>query len=237
MIYKFDELESTNKYLLVNYDKYDHLDVIYTLKQTSGRGRLGRSWVSEDSIAMSIVLKNNLNFDLGLVSFVAAAALYNIINKYTKDVSIKWPNDILIKDQKICGILCQSKITEQIECLVVGVGLNTNNELFEDELKEKATSLYILNNNKYNNEELIKQISEEFNNMYNLFVAGDKKYLNICKGHNYLLNREIEFVYENKPMNGRVVDINEKCELVVETKESTINLKTGEVLLKKSYFY
>ena len=73
--------------------------------------------------------------------------------------------------------------------------------------------------------------------LYNLFIKGDKTYLNICKEHNYLMDREIEFMYENKPMSGKVIDINESCELVAQTKNGIINLKTGEVLLKKSYFY
>ena len=146
MIYKFEELDSTNKYVLENYENLNDLDVVYTLKQTNGRGRLGRSWECNESIAMSIVLKDKLSFDLGLVSFVAASALYNVTSKYTNAVSIKWPNDIMVNDQKICGILCQSKIIIKVECLVVGIGFNTNNESFDGDLKEKATSLYILNN-------------------------------------------------------------------------------------------
>ena len=75
MIYKFNELDSTNKYCLENYNVLKQMDVVYALKQTSGRGRMGRSWESNDSIAMSIVLKDNLNFDLGKISFVAAASI------------------------------------------------------------------------------------------------------------------------------------------------------------------
>ena len=70
-----------------------------------------------------------------------------------------------------------------------------------------------------------------------MFIDGDKTYLDICKKNDYLLDKEIEFVYGNKPMIGMVIDINDSCELVVQTKNDIINLKTGEVLLKKSYFY
>lgn len=237
MIYKFNELDSTNKYCLENYESLKHLDVVYALKQTSGRGRMGRSWESSDSIAMSITLKDNLVYDLGKVSFIAAASIYNILNKYVLNLSIKWPNDLLVKDQKICGILCQSKIEDDVKCLVVGIGLNTNNMSFEGELKEKATSLYILNNKKYKNNLLIKKIYREFKRLYKDFEKGNNKYLTICKENNYLLNKEIEFIYENKPLTGVVLDINDACELVIQSEDKIICLKTGEVLLKKAYFF
>ena len=114
MIYKFDKLDSTNKYALDNYKEYRHLDVVCAVNQTGGRGRLGRVWECNDSIAMTIILKDTLNFNLGLVSFVAAAALYNIINKYTNNVSIKWPNDIYALNccgneaLKLSGILSEA---------------------------------------------------------------------------------------------------------------------------------
>ena len=88
-----------------------------------------------------------------------------------------------------------------------------------------------------NNVDIIEQISKEFNRLYNMFLGGNKTYLYICRENNHLLDKEIEFVYENKPITGKVIDINESCELVVQIKNDIINLKTGEVLLKKSYFY
>ena len=234
MIYKFDELDSTNKYCLENYESLKDLDVVYALKQKAGRGRLGRSWESDDSIAMSIMLKDNLNYNLGLVSFVAAASLYNVIKKYVPYLSIKWPNDLLVKNQKICGILCQSKINnEGSKCLVVGIGVNTNNELFSEEIKNKATSLYILNKVKYNNVTIINEIINEFTS----FLKGDNKYLSICRENNYLLDKEIEFEYQNKQLTGKVIGINDKCELLVKNENGVLELSTGEVLLKKSYFF
>jgi BirA family biotin operon repressor/biotin-[acetyl-CoA-carboxylase] ligase len=238
MIRKFIELDSTNKYCLENYNELNHMDVVYALIQTSGRGRLGRTWVSEDSITMSIILKDDLNYDAGLVSFVAASVLHNIINKYTKDVSIKWPNDILVNNQKICGILCQSKIEgNDMKCLVVGIGLNSNTTKFEKELSEKATSLYILNNTKYDNDQLVIEIYNEFNKVYEDFIKGGKEYLNICRKHNYLLNKEIEFVYQNNTLAGVVKGIDDECKLIVDTNSEILHLNTGEVLLKKSYFF
>ncbi len=238
MIYKFDELDSTNKYCLENYESLKDLDVVYALKQKAGRGRLGRSWESDDSIAMSIMLKDNLNYNLGLVSFVAAASLYNVIKKYVPYLSIKWPNDLLVKNQKICGILCQSKISnEGSKCLVVGIGVNTNNDKFSDELKNKATSLYIINKVKYNNKTIINEIINEFKQVYTSFLKGDNKYLSICRENNYLLDKEIEFEYQNKQLTGKVIGINDKCELLVKNENGVLELSTGEVLLKKSYFF
>jgi len=238
VIYQFKELDSTNKYCLDNHELLKDFDVVYALNQTSGRGRLGRSWQSGDSIAMSIILKRDLSYDLGLVSFIAAASVYNVVKKYTSNLSIKWPNDLLVNDQKICGILCQSQFEdEKAKCLVVGIGLNTNTENFENDLKDKATSLYILNSNKYSNKLIIKKIVREFKKLYLDFKKGNKAYLQICQNHNYLLEKEIEFIYQNKPMNGKVIGINDDCKLLIQTPEGIICLNTGEVLLKKAYFF
>lgn len=238
MIYKFAELDSTNKYCLDNYESLEDLDVVYALHQTNGRGRLGRSWFDDDSICMSIVLKDNLNYDLGLISFVAASSVYGVLSKYVKGAMIKWPNDILIDDKKICGILCQSKINnEGTKCLVVGIGVNTNNELFSEEIKNKATSLYILNKVKYNNVTIINEIINEFKQVYTSFLKGDNKFLSICRENNYLLDKEIEFEYQNKLLTGKVIGINDKCELLVKNENGVLELSTGEVLLKKSYFF
>lgn len=238
MIYKFNELDSTNKYCLENCDSLSELDVVYALHQTNGRGRLGRSWFDDDSICMSIVLKDNLNYDLGLISFVAAAAVYNVVCNYTRNVSIKWPNDILVDHKKICGILCQSTyLDSKAKCIVVGIGLNTNNEQFSEEIKNKATSLYLLNKYKYDNEELINKILKEFEVLYSKFLKGDNEYLAICRGNNYLLNKEIEFIYKQNELSGIVVGINYRCELLVRVDNEEISLNTGEVLLKNSYFF
>lgn len=238
MFHKFNELDSTNKYCLENYESLNDLDVVYALKQTAGRGRLGRIWESNDSVAMSIILKKELNYDLGLISFVAAASIYNVLIKYVSSLSIKWPNDLLINHQKVCGILCQSKIdSEGAKCLVIGIGINTNNEVFIDELKNKATSLYLINKVKYNNKTLIEEVFNEFIKMYEKFLNGNNEYLLICKENNYLINKEIEFEYHNKLQNGVVIGINDNCELLVKKEKEVLELKTGEVLLKKSYFY
>ncbi len=236
MIRVFNELESTNTYGLDEYQNFNNLDVIYALKQTKGRGRLGRSWVSEDSLAMSILLKDDLNFDISLLSFIAASSVFNIVKKHTKNVSIKWPNDILVNDKKICGILCQSRFeNDTLKALVVGIGLNTNNKEFFDELNDKATSLYILNNTYYNNMDFAKEIYEEFISLYSDFRNGINTYYDIIINNNYLLNKEVIFIYQNKECVGKVIGIDKNCKLIISYDEKEIALNTGEVLLKNAY--
>lgn len=234
MIYKFNELDSTNKYVLDNYESLEDLDVVYALHQTDGRGRLGRSWFDDDSICMSIVLKNNLNYDLGLISFVAASSVYGVLSKYVKGAMIKWPNDILIDDKKICGILCQSKILDNnVKCIVVGIGLNTNTVYLHEEIKDIATSLYLLTNNNYDNEKIVIEILKEFQYFYGKFMSGDKEFIEICRKKNYLLNKKIAYFENGMIKDGVVIDIAENGNLIIISNNIIFQLNSGEVTLKK----
>jgi BirA family biotin operon repressor/biotin-[acetyl-CoA-carboxylase] ligase len=232
-----EKTTSTNEYIKENADLFYHLDAVYTMCQTNGRGRMGRIWSANGGIAISVFVKDIKNPIL--IPLCAAIAVYNALEKQGIDnLGIKWPNDILVNNQKICGILCQSKIEgNDMKCLVVGIGLNSNTTKFEKELSEKATSLYILNNTKYDNDQLVIEIYNEFNKVYEDFIKGGKEYLNICRKHNYLLNKEIEFVYQNNTLTGVVKGIDDECKLIVDANSEILHLNTGEVLLKKSYFF
>ena len=112
--------------------------------QTSGNGQRGKSWESSigDNLLISIVIEPNiLTKNQFLLSKCVALALYDLLTLYTDDVSIKWPNDILINDKKIAGILIQNKVkSDKISHSVIGIGLNINQMVFKDYLP-KATSI------------------------------------------------------------------------------------------------
>ena len=127
----FDTLPSTNLYLKENYQTLEHLTSIVAKHQTAGRGRLGRNWCDSDDLLMSILLKNDLNpSSLDSLSLVICATIYNVLSKYTTGLEIKWPNDILYKGKKICGILLERVISNRVECLIIGFGININHHDF-----------------------------------------------------------------------------------------------------------
>lgn len=236
MIIKFAVLDSTNRYCLDNYKSLKHMDVVVADRQTVGRGRLGRVWLSKDAISMSVLLKDiSEKTANNLVSFVMAVSVFNVLKKHNILSSIKWPNDIILNNKKICGILAQSRYEENLACLVIGVGLNTNTEQFDNSIINKATSLFLETGIKYDNDNLIEEISNEFYVLYQKFANGDHSFIEILRSNNYLLNKMVVFIKDEKQLEGVVKDIDDECNLVVEVNGVLTKIFIGEVLLKGGY--
>jgi BirA family biotin operon repressor/biotin-[acetyl-CoA-carboxylase] ligase len=144
----FNEIESTNDYLK-KIESAEPLLVI-TDYQKNGRGQYGRTWESECSKNLCFSFQfypKNLAIDQGFkISQSIALALVDSLNEfiYPEKAYIKWPNDIIIKNKKICGILIEPSIqNNNIQKVVVGIGLNVNQILFPENMPN-ASSLSIL---------------------------------------------------------------------------------------------
>lgn len=234
-IINFPTLSSTNKYLKENYSLYDEYTVINTNKQTHGKGRMQRTWISntEDDLTFSILLKPNFDSTkIAQISLIAGASVCKVINKYIQ-CSIKWPNDIIVNDKKIAGILVEAVTTDKVEAVVVGIGLNVNSTMFDSNLIMKASSLKLemKTENKLDKERILTEIIDGFIDIYQLFLKKNDYYLQIIKHNNYLKNKE---VYVNNEQV-KVLDINAKGNLVIEKNNTIQELFFGEVTLEKIY--
>ena len=147
----YDTIDSTNlKARQLAMDGAPHGTVVLAKQQTSGRGRLGRSFFSpREGIYLSIVIKPDFDVSKSvLVTSAAAVAVANAIEKVCGlESKIKWVNDVYIDGKKVCGILTEAGAdieSGQLEWLVVGIGLNltATAEDFPPELTAKAGSLY-----------------------------------------------------------------------------------------------
>lgn len=113
----------------------EHGTVVYTDRQTAGRGQQGNSWESEPfkNVTMSILLRPenvapNQQFWL---SEISALAVERVLSKYIGNVSIKWPNDVYYKDFKICGMLIEHSLSGgKINYTIPGIGINVNQRVF-----------------------------------------------------------------------------------------------------------
>lgn len=237
MIYKFDVLDSTNKYLKQNYNKYQHLDVITALHQTAGRGRLGRDWNDDQSALFSILIKEKQDIKtISSFSLVAAAATYNTLYKYYDNIKIKWPNDILINNKKVAGILLESIIdNNQISCLVVGIGININTKSFPKQLMNKATSLFLETNNNFNIDDIIIRVLDDFKYYYDQYKLGNKDYLNICINNSSIINKNINIRVNGDLITALATGITEDGNLILNYQNKIIEVNSGEVTLQDNY--
>lgn len=113
----------------------EHGTVVYTDRQTAGRGQRGNSWESEPfkNVTMSILLrpKNVAPNQQFWLSEISALAVERVLSKYIGNVSIKWPNDIYYKDFKICGMLIEHSLSGgKINYTIPGIGINVNQRVF-----------------------------------------------------------------------------------------------------------
>lgn len=135
-------------------------------KQTAGRGRRGRAWFSEagQSILCSILLTKT-NIESELLTLTAAVVTAETVNHYCQlPVRIKWPNDILIQEQKVAGILVEKKVKNNKPCFVIGIGINCNQsrDIFSQyDLNVPATSLTLETGQAINRTALVCKLLEQ----------------------------------------------------------------------------
>ena len=160
----FKTIDSTN-----DYAKKENLEtktLIFTDEQTKGRGTKQRKWFSESekNIMMTIYLKPNKNIiEYKNLTIKIAECIKNAINKkYKICLDIKEPNDLLLNNKKICGILTETIVqSEIVKELIIGIGFNVNQEQFNDEIVDIATSLKKETEKEYLREEIVISLCDE----------------------------------------------------------------------------
>lgn len=146
-IIQFDEVGSTNDILKDMIHKGIESGTIVSAKrQTNGRGQYGRTWFSADgALAFSIALRFEKipeNFTVRVGECVSEA-IAEIYKEPPKNMHIKLPNDILIGEKKVCGILTEAQTQNTTSWIVCGIGINVNTKTIPSEVKDIATSLYL----------------------------------------------------------------------------------------------
>jgi len=148
-VYFIEEVDSTNLHLagLAHRGAPEGTAVIADC-QTRGRGRLGRAWQSPPgrNLYVSILLKPNLSAEQApQITLVTGVAVADLLSCFCPGVTtLKWPNDILIRGKKVCGILTEMRTRgTRVDYVIVGIGINLNmeKEEFHDDLRRTATSL------------------------------------------------------------------------------------------------
>lgn len=224
----FKEIDSTNNYLKDNYRSFNNFTFVSADYQTAGKGRNDRTWLSEpgENLMFSFLIKDpKLLEKASIISLIAAVEIAKALEALQiKNVSIKWPNDVLIGDKKVCGILAEGQAPDYI---VVGVGLNVNQTSFPSDLRRPATSLLIeLNQNidiKEFKESLFKQIRDS------LETLDLKKCLEFFRKHNYLLGKRVSTTVNDDLFIGRVIGIDDNFALKVKNRDYLLYLDSGEI--------
>ena len=232
---KFKTIPSTKLYLKENFSKLKDRTIVLADHQTNGRGRLQRNWKDDDDLLFSILLKDNLKGNITNLSLLAAASIYKTLIKHLENVKIKWPNDILVNEKKISGILLESIISSKVDCVIIGIGINVNTRDFKDDLSKKATSLFLETSVLDDKESLFEELLKDFFYEYELYLQEKSDYLNICRENSYLIGKNVLLMIDEKAKDARVLNIlnNGNILLLIDGKEVEMNY--GEITLTGVY--
>ncbi|MFX0549464.1 biotin--[acetyl-CoA-carboxylase] ligase [Hathewaya histolytica] len=245
-IIHFHSIDSTNnKGKELASDGAKEGTVVISEIQTKGKGRLGRNWISpKGNIYISIILKPKIDpFHLSKTTLIGAAAVNTALKEMGIESKIKWPNDIILENKKLCGILTEmSAELNLLNYIVMGIGVNVNmdKEDFEDELKDTATSLKALYKKNFNRKELLGRILNNFEKYYEEFINTNsiKDCIKICRKNSILLGKEVEIIERDEKKRVKALDISDEGALIVEYKNGEIEeIISGEVSMRGLYGY
>lgn len=231
-IIKVDATTSTNSLArILNQENSYKKFCISAEFQTQGRGQHQSSWQSSRSKnIMTTVVFNQLELDINkqfLLNALVCLRLYFVLKKYDlPELKLKWPNDILADHYKICGILIENTLNQDvIKSAYIGIGLNVNQMVFED--LPQASSLKKILGKTFDREQLLQEIIEELETLpKDLKENSAEKIINTYKNHLYKFKTESQFILSNDEVHSAVIkDVALDGQMLVEFKSG-----------KQSYF-
>ena len=239
-IFFYDTVGSTNAIASEIAAKTAEGAVVLADTQSKGKGRLGRCWVSPPgvNIYMSIILRPDIRpRDATLITIMSSVACANALRKVTGlNVTIKWPNDLIIQKKKLCGILTELK-TERNKIIfaVAGIGINVNADIneFPEDVKYIATSLKNETGIVYSRTEIVAEILNEIDRWYKTLKVMDRDaLLSEWKRLSSTLGREVMVVTGQGTITGLALDLDSEGMLMIKLSSGEVKrISSGDVTI------
>ena len=240
-IINLDETESTNTYAtnLLKQIPVAEGTLVFTNKQTAGRGQVGNIWQAESgkNLTFSLVLHPGFlpadkQFYLSKITSLAVfGMLTEFLDSSLYDIKIKWPNDILVNNKKIAGILIENILrTNYLQSSVIGVGININQLNFAG-ITKQATSLAVLLNKAFAVKELLHLFCKHFEALYLTLKQGNfTKITQAYLQQLYRFNKWANYHANNETFNAKITRIEENGLLVLSNEQNqTLKFNFKEV--------
>lgn len=214
--------------------------VVIVKRQTAGKGRLGRSFISneENGLYMSIILRPQIPASKSVkITVAGAVAVLEAIEELSSaSCKIKWVNDIYINEKKTCGILTEASFNMEtgfLDYAILGIGINITQPKngFDEEIKGIATAIYQNEAPKGFKSRLCALVVDKFLHYYKSLENED--YIGIYRAKSNLIGKEVIVIRGTDEIEGKVIDIDNDANLVVRTKEQILKFNSGEARIKK----
>ena len=201
---------------------------IFTEEQTSGRGRSGNIWHSSrsDSILCSIIL-NPLNIDTELLSLVTAVAAAEAIGKPGRlHAKIKWPNDIILNNKKVAGILLETISINHKSVCIIGIGINCHQKenSFPPDIKNIATSIDIESGSRIERNALVKRLLTSIDHCYELAQHDADSIIRLWKQLSIQLGHRVTLIFNGKKFSGYCLGVDPQSGLILQLDTGGIRM-------------
>ncbi|NWF51147.1 MAG: biotin--[acetyl-CoA-carboxylase] ligase [Ignavibacteriaceae bacterium] len=230
-----EEIDSTNRFLSSSNEKYDNGTVVLAEKQTEGKGRKDRVWLSARGLNLTfsilltekkIILKNHQLINLAS-SLCVALSLENL---YQLHPELKWPNDILIDNRKICGILIESTSKgSSLEKLIVGVGLNVNQAHFQGDFRIEPTSIKIEVDENVEREKVLAEYLNCFEEVLSKIKSNPSWITSEWRERCRMIGKRIAVTEDDKIRYGIFTDISEDGFLLLRNGSKVEEIHFGDI--------
>ena len=231
----FDTISSTNDYLLRKEKNKDKdIKICIAEEQTKGRGRRGKSWISPKFKNIYFSLNSYLKKeDLSGLSIAVALSVSKVLTKINVMSLIKWPNDLLVGNKKICGILIETAKVGELTKVVIGIGINVNME-HSELIDQEWTSIKLEKKQSVDRNSIITEMINQLCITLNKFEQEEFDYF-INKFTSLDLLKDKQFTLKDKPNEtfiGKGID-NKGLLIAQNLKDQRIvKFSSGEVSLK-----
>jgi BirA family biotin operon repressor/biotin-[acetyl-CoA-carboxylase] ligase len=244
IIYVFEEVGSTNEIALeLGRNGSPEGTMVIANSQTKGKGRLQRSWISpgESNLYMSVIFRPRIAAkEASIFTLVCSIAVAEaIILEGPANTLIKWPNDVLINEKKVSGILTETELKEdRVDFVVVGIGVNLNmtREMMKQQMREVAeiaTSLREATGREIERAQFIANLTYKLEIWYQKFLReGKSTIIKEWMERWGAINRRVRVRFDEMTIEGVASGIDENGYLILQREDGTTEkIVSGEVIL------
>ncbi len=232
-----DEVISTNSLALEAAKQgAGHGTVFAADYQTHGRGRRGRIWKADAGLNLTFSIILDLpapSKQIGLLPLTACLGVADAIADITAPgrPQLKWPNDILLSGQKVCGMLLQT-VGSDITPIILGIGINVNQTVFTEDLDELATSLLLATGQPINRASLMASVLLSLEKNLDLMLTTPSTVRKNYTNHLVWIGRNCRISGLEEEMTGTLTGIAESGALILETSTGPRTIYAGNVSLR-----
>lgn len=235
-VFAFSVLDSTNsKAKALVSDGVPDGTVVIADQQTAGRGRLGRTWISESgqNLTFSLIIRPAISpSHIGILSLYAGVAVASGLKNLTgKSPTCKWPNDVLFVQKKCCGILSETVFSgTTVSAVIIGIGVNVNQAVFPEILSTKATSLFLTCGKPFDRSVVLAELLKQLEEYYTYIQSGMfETIIDNWKRYSHMLGSSITVDQDGEVLHGTATRLADDGGLIISSEGKEVKVRAGDV--------